>query len=1380
MQKARLIILPALLAAVCGFLLSDDQSVQRVHAFSAGPPPGYTGAPLEEPEACAECHVPPDAGTGQISITAPQTYIPGQTYSITVTHTNNDPTRLRWGFQLTALDPSDEKAGDLQSLNGLTQVLNNAGPGNARQYIEHTSAGTFAGQQNGASWMFDWTAPQTDVGTITFYAAGNHANNDGNTSGDHIYRTFVASTPASTTPDFAITTTPSSRTVVPGGSAQYSVTVTPLAGFTGVVNLSATSLPTGVTANFNPATINITDANSKSSTSTLNTTGTTPFGNHIVDINGQSDSLTHTAKPALNVVNPASADLSVTKTASPNPGQVGVNLSYRIVVTNNGPAVATGVNVSDTLPAGVAFVSTTPSQGPCSGTTTVTCNLGNIAVGGSAVVTIVVTPSAIGQISNTATVNASQSDFDSSNNSSTTTTLIQLPAASPAMLDPNLTVSTIVSGLNQPTSIAFLSANDFLILERTTGRVQRVINGVVQSTVLDLAVNNASERGLLGIALHPQFPQNGFTYLFWTESNTGADTANTDEITLLANRVDRFIWDGSSLAFDQNLIRLRALQQDAGQPSRGNHNGGVLRFGQDGKLYIMFGDEGRRGFLQNITSGGPVPDDQFGGPEPDDAHLTGVVLRLNDDGTTPSDNPFFNASTSLSGQAATNIRRIFAYGVRNSFGMAFDPLSGNLWTQENGDDAFDEINRVVPGFNGGWIQAMGPISRIGEFKSIELAYGAGNLQQIRWPPSNIGSTPSEAVARLFMLPGAQYVDPEFSWKYAVAPSPIGFVEGRGLGPQYEGDLFVGASRTTLLNGFLYRFKFTPDRQHFAFTDPRLNDRIADNIDKFDQTESESLVIGTDFGVTTDIVTGPNGNVFVVSLSNGAVYEIKSKAPTLFVANLDGAQEVPPTNSTATGTASLLLSPDEKTARVSLNFAGLTSTQTAAHIHGPAAVGVSGPVLFPLPNGQVSDFEISLLPGQAQDLKNGLWYVNVHTSNFMNGEIRGQFLSPPSASSVQTNATKYVANETEGAFTITVTRLGSVSENATIDYATSDQSGSSGCQVVAAQASSRCDYLMTLGTLSFAPGEAVKTISIPIVDDGYAEGSENFTVTLSNPKNMVLGSPFTASLTINDNDTVNGANPIDEAGFFVRQHYLDFLNREPDPEGLDFWRNEIVSCGADTACIEVKRVNVSAAFFLSIELQETGYLVYRIYKSAFGNLSGAPVPVNFVDFLRDTQRIGQGVQVGIGNWEAQLEANKVAFTQAYVQRNDFLTAYPNSLTATQFVDQLDANAGKVLTTSERDNLIAILGATPSDVAKRAQVLRGVAEDSTLRSAEFNRAFVLMQYFGYLRRSPNDSPDSNFDGYSFWLNKLNQFGGNFVQAEMVKAFIISIEYRKRFGP
>jgi hypothetical protein len=262
------------------------------------------------------------------------------------------------------------------------------------------------------------------------------------------------------------------------------------------------------------------------------------------------------------------------------------------------------------------------------------------------------------------------------------------------------------------------------------------------------------------------------------------------------------------------------------------------------------------------------------------------------------------------------------------------------------------------------------------------------------------------------------------------------------------------------------------------------------------------------------------------------------------------------------------------------------------------------------------------------------------------------------------------------------------------------------------------------------------------------------------------------------------NKIDDSQFFVTQHYRDFLNREPDASGLAFWVNEITSCGINAQCIQVKRVNVSAAFFLSIEFQETGYLVYRFYKAAYGNLPGAPVPVKLNEFLPDTQQIGQDVVVGAPDWQAKLEENKKAFAAAFVTRSRFTLAYATSLTPTQFVDALYANAEVTSPPSaERSAAINEFGGAgnTSDAAARGRALRRVAENSTLGQQELNRAFVLMQYFGSLRRNPNDAPEAglNFDGYNFWLNKLNQFNGNFVDAEMVKAFITSGEYRQRFG-
>jgi hypothetical protein len=551
------------------------------------------------------------------------------------------------------------------------------------------------------------------------------------------------------------------------------------------------------------------------------------------------------------------------------------------------------------------------------------------------------------------------------------------------------------------------------------------------------------------------------------------------------------------------------------------------------------------------------------------------------------------------------------------------------------------------------------------------------------------------------------------------------------------------------------------------------------------------LIGRDFGITTDIQTGPNGDLFVVSNTNSAVYQISGKQPLVFTANLNGAQETPPNNSTASGTATLLLSPDEQTARVTLNFNGLSSAETAAHIHGPAAPGAVGSVLFPLPNGSFTDFLISPSPADVQNLKNGLLYVNVHSSNFLNGEIRGQFGTSSSASSIQLSSASYLAGEAAGRATITITRIGDTSTAASVDYATSDTAANN-CNLVAGNASSRCDYATTVGAVHFAAGETFKSVNIPITDDAYAEGNETFTVSLSNPIGAGLGSPGAATITITDNESVTGTNPIDTANFFVHQHYIDFLNREPDAGGIGFWTNEITVCGNDPQCIVAKRVNVSAAFFLSIEFQQTGYLVERIYKAAYGNASGAStlggphqisVPViRFNEFLPDTQEIGQGVIVGQTGWEQVLENNKQAFCAEFVQRSRFVTAFPTTMTPAQFVDALNTNAGNVLSASEQATAIGFFGSSSntSNVTARAQVLRQVAEDTDLNTAEFNRAFVLMEYFGYLRRNPNDPQDSDYTGYDFWLTKLNQFNGNFANADMVKAFISSAEYRQRFGP
>ena len=257
--------------------------------------------------------------------------------------------------------------------------------------------------------------------------------------------------------------------------------------------------------------------------------------------------------------------------------------------------------------------------------------------------------------------------------------------------------------------------------------------------------------------------------------------------------------------------------------------------------------------------------------------------------------------------------------------------------------------------------------------------------------------------------------------------------------------------------------------------------------------------------------------------------------------------------------------------------------------------------------------------------------------------------------------------------------------------------------------------------------------------------------------------------------------INDSDFFVNQQYVDFLSRFPDQSGFDFWVNQITSCNGDANCIAGQRDNTSGAFFLSIEFQETGYLVERMYKVAYGDSTGTStfggthslsVPIiRRSEFLPDTLEMSNGVIVGQPNWQTVLDNNKVAFANDFVSRARFTTAYPSSMTPAQFVDALNANAGNPLSQAERDSLV-------NSSMTRAQIVRAVAEDSDLTSAEKNKAFVLMQYIGYLRRDPNSGQDTDYTGYDFWLQKLNNHGGDFHAAQMVRSFIVSGEYLNRF--
>ena len=395
--------------------------------------------------------------------------------------------------------------------------------------------------------------------------------------------------------------------------------------------------------------------------------------------------------------------------------------------------------------------------------------------------------------------------------------IVQPAYAQPTINDPNLSVEAVVAGLSFPTSMAFLDENNILILEKE-GSVRLVSNGVLQDTpVLQIPVNSQNERGLLGVEVVNEntitagtAPNEGSlqstVFLYFSEEGGGEDGE-------LRNRVYKYQWNGQSLV-NPTLI----LDLPAGPGT--NHQGGKLIVGPDGYLYVVIGELQREGQLQNIQ-GGPAPDD------------SGVIFRVNpQDGSAASDNPF-------QGDA---LNRYFAYGVRNSFGIAFDPITGLLWDTENGEESYDEINIVNPGFNSGWKAVMGPISTAGISEND-----------------------------LVQFPGSNYADPVFSWVESFGITDIEFLNSQQLGQRYANNIFAG----DITQGNLYFFEVNENRNGLNFNTqsyPGLSDLVADTDD-----ESSSIILGTGFTGITDIETGPDGLLYVLThdreTGDGNLYRI---------------------------------------------------------------------------------------------------------------------------------------------------------------------------------------------------------------------------------------------------------------------------------------------------------------------------------------------------------------------------------------------------------------------------------------------------------------------------------------------------------------------------
>lgn len=452
-------------------------------------------------------------------------------------------------------------------------------------------------------------------------------------------------------------------------------------------------------------------------------------------------------------------------------------------------------------------------------------------------------------------------------NAPTTTTTARptAPAEAIQLSDTSLAASLAAGDLQQPTSLAFAGQRMF-VTEKATGKVRLVEGPGKAQDVIDLAVNSFDERGLLGIAVHPDFPKKPYVYLQWTWRGAGdgpakllgADSDQAPDVPALGNRVDRFKWAAGKLTFDRNLIKLpsNTLTDQTGRV-RGNHDAGAMAFGHDKKLYFMLGDQNMRNRVQNVA----------GGSEPDDANLAGVILRLNDDGSTPGDNPFVDAAKKSKGQAAANLRKVYAYGVRNTFGIAFEPKSGALWQTENGDDAYDEVNVFTAGANSGWIQLMGGPATFDDWKARESATPDG-FDNPTWPPTNLAADAAAARKAMVSLEGSHYSAPVLSFAYPPALTAIGFVTDGRLGANSADTVWMG----TVLSDTLLRFPLAANGKGLALTG-NLADRVVQNTAKGDLGESAPYAVGKGFGIVTDIDRGPDGALYITSISNGTVVRL---------------------------------------------------------------------------------------------------------------------------------------------------------------------------------------------------------------------------------------------------------------------------------------------------------------------------------------------------------------------------------------------------------------------------------------------------------------------------------------------------------------------------
>jgi uncharacterized repeat protein (TIGR01451 family) len=1151
-------------------------------------------------------------------------------------------------------------------------------------------------------------------------------------------------------------------------------------------------------------------------------------------------------------------DLAVSITDSPDPVAYGSDLTYNISLKNNGDTQATGVTLTDNLPAGAALVSAAASAGTCSGTGPVVCDLGALDGGATATVTVKVKPPATRTISNTASVTLNEPDASPSDNSATAGTTVDfadisvtksvlVPTAAPGskvifllgVTNKGGTASgTVTLTDNLPPEVTFLSCDSPHGACGGSGGARNV-------TFPSLAVG-ASEDAVIVATVNMSAPAGA------TVGNTAAVSAALPDPDASDNSASAsFIVSATAVAQKSNgkiaftgsgpTTRISVVNADG-------TGAGPLTAGLDSDRRAAWSPDGSKLAYRTTTHTGSLPSPEnvvvvnADGTSKVTLTSNAAPLPFEDEGPTWS--PSGDLVAFIGRDASVYVVRPDGTGPVRLINNAVR-ISGLDWSPDGTRFAFTKDGALFV------MDADGSNQRQLTTRQ-NTANGQTTDSDPDWSPdgSKILFTRSSGDALVINPDGTGLTRPfNIQQMVGAAWSPDGTkVVYTLVNDIYVANLDGSGLPLKITSGSSPAWQPLPNANPTPPPPPAQTFTISGRVTKPDGSAGSSIVklsgartatLGTDENGNYTFVNLPRGGSYTVTPTNGFFSaSFKTYSPgSRYVADLQGdvngfdfvektaqytlkGRVVNPQGQPLAGvTVSLILGGqrDTKTDADGMYsfplFSGSENYTITAFFPGysfdpirvsPLAITGDTTVNFvgtPFANahdigGQVTDAAgnfiagINVTLGGARsavvktDAGGSFAFVNLpagqdytvtpstaegfaftppqQTFNNLSFGSFGGFKATTAQPAAQFAAADVSVGENARAVELTVTRTGDASAAASVDFETADVT-----------ASERSDYIASFGTVRFAKGEASKSFRVLVTDDNLLEGERIFSVTLKNGSGVRVGPANVATVHINDDDaSAAPENPVDFSQFFVRQHYADFLNREPDASGLAFWTNEIEQCGADAQCREVKRINVSAAFFLSIEFQQTGYLVYRLQQASFG----AGVALKLKTFLKDTQEIGRNVVVGQGDWQAQLEANKQAFVGDFVLRPEFLTVYPTTLPPALFVDALNANTGGALTQAERDSLVSALA---SGATTRAGVLRAVAENVEFTRREKNRAFVLMQYFGYLRRGPSDPPDSDLSGWQFWLSKLEQFDGNFIEAEMVKAFISSDEYRKRFG-